>query len=129
MVLQGAAFNDFAGFVREFSQHLDDFEWHGSLDAFNDILRGGCGTPDGGFELRWVESAASRQALGWPATIRWLEETLERCHHTNVPRVTRQLEAARRQQGTTLFDWIVEIIRDHGAEGREAEDNVRLVLL
>ena len=76
-----------------------------------------------------MNSAASRQALGWPATVRWLEQTLERCHHTNVPHVTRQLDLARREQGTTLFDWIVEIIRDHGPGGDEAEDNVLLVLL
>ena len=129
MVLDGASFDDFEGFVREFSQHLDDFEWQGSLDAFNDILRGGCGTPDGGFEIRWVNVAHSRLALGWQETIRWLEETLTRCYHSNIPRLTQQLEGARREDGTTLFDWILEIIEVHGPEGSEAEDNVRLVLL
>jgi hypothetical protein len=27
-----------------------------------------------------------------------------------------------------VFDWLVEIIRDHGAGGDQAEDNVELVL-
>jgi hypothetical protein len=129
MTVQGAAFDDFEGFVLEFSQHLDDFEWHGSLDAFNDILRGGCGTPGGGFEIQWVNSARSRLALGWPATIRWLEDTLKRCHHTNIPRLTQQLERARREEGTTLFDWIIEIIQVHCPGGSEAGSNVRLKLL
>jgi len=45
--IDGASFDDFEGFVREFSGKLNDFAWLGSLDAFNDILRGGCGTPEG----------------------------------------------------------------------------------
>ncbi len=129
MALEGARFDDFDGFVQEFSRHLDDFEWHGSLDAFNDILRGGCGTPDGGFEIQWVDSAHSRRALGWPATIRWLEEALTRCHASHIPSLTRQLEHARYEEGTTLFDWIIDIIQVHCPGGSEAADNVRLVLL
>jgi hypothetical protein len=38
------------------------------------------------------------------------------------------LAAARQREGSTLFDWVVEIIRDHGPGGDEAEDNVRLEL-
>jgi hypothetical protein len=37
------------------------------------------------------------------------------------------MPAAKR--GTTLFDWIVEIIQVHCPGGSEAEDNVRPVLL
>ncbi|QWC86615.1 hypothetical protein KLP28_08080 [Nocardioidaceae bacterium] len=129
LTIDGARFDDFDGFVSRFSGLLDDFGWRGSLDAFNDILRGGCGTPDGGFELRWLNSERSRTALGWPATIRWLEDTIDRCHPSNAPRFTAELEAARRGEGTTLFDWIVEIIEAHGPGGAEAEDNVVLRLL
>lgn len=39
-------------------------EWGHNLDAFNDILRGGFGTPDGGFVLRWKNSDRSRECLG-----------------------------------------------------------------
>jgi hypothetical protein len=129
LVIDGDLFDDFEGFVREFSAKLDDFSWQASLDAFNDIMRGGCGTPDGGFEFRWLNSERSRLALGWPATIRWLEETLARCHSSNVPRLTRELGDARLHKGTTLFDWIIEMIRDHGAGGSEPERNVYLRLL
>src|SRR4051812_39471703 len=80
LVINGSEFTDLAGFAREFSALLDDYTWTDSLDAFNDILRGGFGTPDGGFVLRWVHSDLSRDALGWQATVGWLETTLERCH-------------------------------------------------
>jgi hypothetical protein len=37
------AVSDFEGFHRAFSALLEDHAWHGNLDAFNDILRGGSG--------------------------------------------------------------------------------------
>jgi hypothetical protein len=42
--------------------------------------------------------------------------------------VRAELEAARAATGATVFDWLVEIIRDHGPGGDEAEDRVELVL-
>ena len=46
LVIEGTAFDDFEGFQREFSRLLTDYAWNGNLDAFNDILRGGFGTPE-----------------------------------------------------------------------------------
>jgi RNAse (barnase) inhibitor barstar len=66
IMIDGAAFHDYEGFGREFSNHLDSDQWSGNLDAFNDILRGGFGTPDGGFVFRWVNSAAP----AWPSGTR-----------------------------------------------------------
>src|SRR5688572_15252087 len=43
--IDGALFSDFEGFAGEFTRLLDDHTWRGNLDAFNDILRGGFGTP------------------------------------------------------------------------------------
>ncbi|HET9058944.1 MAG TPA: hypothetical protein VFN61_03415 [Acidimicrobiales bacterium] len=45
-----------------------------------------------------------------------------------MPYVQKDLEAARRHEGQTLFDIVVEIIEHHGPGGREAADNVQLVL-
>jgi hypothetical protein len=126
--IDGSRFDDLTGFAREFSRLLDDHVWHGNLDAFNDILRGGFGTPGQGFVLRWAHSDASRRALGWDATVEWLEKNLLTCHPSNRPRVEAELAAARRGEGTPLFDWIVEIVRIHGPGGDEADDNVRLDL-
>jgi hypothetical protein len=129
LVIDGARFDDLPGFAREFSALLDDYTWTGTLDAFNDILRGGFGTPETGFVLRWLHSDGSRQSLGWEATTQWLASNLETCHPSNREGVREQLAQAQEHLGTTMFDWIVDIISDHGPGGREADDNVHLELL
>lgn len=126
--VDGASLSTFEDFVRAFSELLDDFEWRGSLDAFNDILRGGCGTPDGGFVFRWVNADQARSALGYSETVRWLEHKLQTCHPTNRERVAAELNDARQARGPTLFDIIVGIIADHGPGGQEPDSNVLLEL-
>jgi hypothetical protein len=128
LVMDGANFSTFDGFAREFSKLLGDYTWRGNLDAFNDILRGGFGTPENGFVLRWRNSALSREALGYEATIRWLEQMLLTCHPSNRSRVQADISAAQRGEGRTLFDTIVEIIRSHGPGGEESSDGVVLEL-
>ena len=64
LILDGSQFDDLPGLAREFSKHLDAHEWHGGLDAFDDILAGGFGTPEGGFVLRWLNSERSAHVLG-----------------------------------------------------------------
>lgn len=129
LVVDGAVFSDFQGFVHEFTRLLDDYTWHGSLDAFNDILRGGFGTPEGGWVLRWLNSELSRAALGHEATARRLEGLLATCHPENRSQVGIELARARRGEGPTLFDEIVAIIRDHGPGGTESEDGIVLELV
>jgi Barstar (barnase inhibitor) len=129
LVIDGARFSDFAGFQREFSALLDDYAWHGNLDAFNDILRGGFGTPETGWVLRWLNSDLSRRALGYEATLERLEALTQTCHPSNLGAVRRRIDMARRKAGPTLFDEIVEIIRGHGPGGDEEEDGVVLELL
>ena len=76
----------------------------------------------------WQNHRRSRERLGYEETIRQLELRLERCHPTAREAVGRELEAARRGEGQTVFDWLVEIIRDHGPGGRQAVDGVILDL-
>jgi len=57
-----------------------------------------------------------------------LELRLARCHPTNCVRLSQDVKQAQAQQDPTVFDWLVEIISDHGPGGREAEDRVELVL-
>ena len=128
LVLDGAWFSDFEGFVREFDKLLGGDVWNGTLDAFNDILRGGFGTPDGGFVLRWERSELSRAALGHDATARWLQGVLVTCHPMNREGVRARLQAARAGVGPTLFDKLIEIIETHGPGGAEADDSVDLEL-
>jgi RNAse (barnase) inhibitor barstar len=127
--IDGAQFSDLETFYRHVSDRLiPGAEWGHNLNAFNDILRGGFGTPEDGFILKWVNSERSRQMLGMPETIRFLELTLQRCHPSNIASVKADIEAARRGEGQTLFEILVDIIRSHGAGGREARDGVELIL-
>src|SRR3954451_19228666 len=81
-------------------------EWGHNLDAFNDILRGGFGTPEGGFVLRWRNHEASRERLGYVETGRQLERKLGRCHPSNAALVLAELAQAHAEEGPTVFDWL-----------------------
>jgi RNAse (barnase) inhibitor barstar len=127
--IDGIRFGTLEAFYDEISRVLiPGAEWGHNLDAFNDILRGGFGTPEGGFVLRWVNAELSRERLGHAETVRQLEQRLERCHPSNRPSVARDLEQARRGEGPTVFDWLLDILAVHTAEGCEKEDSVELVL-
>ncbi len=119
LVIDGAAFSDFEGFQREFSALLERHAWNGNLDAFDDILYGGFGTPVNRWVLRWLNSDHSRRALGYEATLERLETLLKTCHPSNVDHLRQRIDMARRREGPTLFDEIVEIIRCHGRGGEE----------
>jgi hypothetical protein len=75
-----------------------------------------------------MNSEVSRSALGWEATVARYERILETCHPDNRAHRQHQLDDARHQRGQNLFDLIVEIIRDHGPVGDQADDGVVLVL-
>jgi RNAse (barnase) inhibitor barstar len=127
--IDGRDFSTLEEFYQEVSRVLlPGAEWGQNLDAFNDILRGGFGTPEGGFVLRWKHSAVSRERLGYPETVRQLEHRLTRCHPSNRKSVDQDLQQARQGVGPTVFDWLVDIMKVHGAGGREAEDGVALQL-
>ena len=127
--LDGTEFSSLEEFANHFSNIvLPEYRWHGNLDAFNDILRGGFGTPERGFVIRWKNSELSKRKLGYPETIRQLEKRLERCHPANRELVAKELEAAKRHEGATVFDWLVEIIEVHCPGGVEAQDGVELIL-
>jgi RNAse (barnase) inhibitor barstar len=129
-VIDGARFSSLEEFYDEISSVLiPGAYWGRNLDAFNDILRGGFGTPEGGFVLRWKNSRLSRRRLGYRETVRQLQLRLQRCHPSNRERVRRDLNKARQEQGPTVFDWLVEIIEDHGIGGEQAEDGVELQLM
>ena len=127
--IDGSEFGSLDEFFVHFSERAGTALWGHNLDAFNDVLRGGFGTAEGGFTLRWKNHAISRQRLGYEETARQLQRRLQTCHVDNRTQVARELEAAEARQGATAFDWVIEIIRDHGAGGSEAEDRVSLELL
>ena len=117
--IDGRRFSTLEDFDAEVSRVLiPGAEWGHNLDAFNDILRGGFGTPEGGFTLRWSQHAVSKERLGYPETVRQLELRLARCHSSGRPRVAQELESARAGQGATVY----------GPGGQQANDRVELVL-
>ncbi len=84
-----------------------------NLDAFDDCLHGGYGTPDDGdFAVEWRDHEVSRINLGYEETVRQLELRLAECHPLSRPHVQAELDAARAGQGPTVFDWLVEIFED-----------------
>jgi hypothetical protein len=113
-VVEGSRCGTLAEAAAEFTRVLRlTMPWDGNLDAFNDFLRGGFGTPDDGFVLIWRQSDISRERLGYAETLHWLEERVHRCHPSNVASFQERITLARRREGETLFDTLIEIIRDH----------------
>jgi RNAse (barnase) inhibitor barstar len=112
--IDGQLFSTLEEFYEHFSKAaLQDYDWGKNLNAFNDVLRGGFGTPDEGFILLWKNVNISRERLGYDETIRQLRHHLQICHSSNRELVANDLEKAIHHDGPTVFDWLVEIIRDH----------------
>ena len=127
--IDGTRFRSLEEFYDEVSERLiPRAVWGQNLDAFNDILRGGFGTPEDGFVLVWRNHALSQDRLGYAETVRQLRRGLKSCHSSNIPSVRERLAAAEKGQGPTVFDRLIQIIRDHGPGGEQASDNVELVL-
>jgi hypothetical protein len=66
--------------------------------------------------------------LGYEATIQRLQRLLRTCHPSNRSSIEGRILRARTGQGPTLFDEIVEIIREHGQGGNESDDGIVLEL-
>lgn len=118
VVIDGNSFSTLMEFYdeieRKFTKNLD-YKIGRNLDAFNDVLYGGFGVCEceEPFKLIWQNSEKSRQDLGYDQTIAHLEGVLRSCHSSNIPAVKERLEAVRSGKGQTLYDIIIEIIRDH----------------
>lgn len=111
--IDGNNFSTLEEFWDEISRVLiPDVYWGRNLDAFNDILRGGFGTPEKGFILVWKNSSVSKERLGYAETISQLEKRLEKCHPTNREYVKLQLELAKQHKFATVVEWLIEIIED-----------------
>ncbi|MGW8885175.1 barstar family protein [Streptomyces sp. NPDC055749] len=93
-----------------------------NLDAFADCLSGGMGTPDDDdFVIEWRDHARSAESLGHPETARYLRRAAQRAHPTSRVLIEAELAEALEGRGATLFDRLVEIIRE-----RTRPDSLRL---
>lgn len=129
VTIDGARFTTLDGFFDEFQRRaLKGDAWGRNLDAFNDVLRGGLGTPHGGFVLVWRHHALSRRCLGHAETARQLRRMLATCDPHNVTAIRRDIAAALSQHGSTVYDWLLDVIRAHCPGGAEAADGIELLL-
>ena len=113
-VIEGARFTTLDGFYDEVERELLEGEaWGRNLDAFSDILDPDFGPLPPRFVLVWRDARLSRKHLSHAETTKELQCRLARCHSTARPRVQRDLAAAERGVGPTVFDWLVQIIREH----------------
>ena len=105
-------FDDFEGFIREFNdQYVSKVggDWSGNLDAFNDYL----GWHVDPYVLRWRNSWKSRMDLGYGAMVIWyLKRIIDSESPCDDPD-WQNVDAARKRQGPTIFDWLVETISEH----------------
>ena len=129
ITIDGTKFANLAEFFSHFqAQALGGAKWGTNLDAFNDVLRGGFGSPEGGFILVWENHELSKDQLGYKETQRQLRRRLKSCHPENIARVQAELALAASGHGSTVYDWLLGIIRTHGPGGEEQEDGIELVL-
>ena len=126
--IDGESFSTLEEFYDEIDRVMSLAHWGRNLDALDDVLQGGFGTPDDGFTVRWKNHKASKGRLGYEETARQLKLRLGHCHPSNRALVSKELQMAEAHQGQTVFDWLVEIIRDHGPGGKQEQDRVELVL-
>lgn len=110
--IDGDKFDDFAGFIREFNRafvaHVGG-QWNGNLDAFHDYLS----WPSDPYTLRWRKSWKSRRDLGYEATIVWYLKKIMDSSPPSKSTWWEPLQAARKHQGPTLFDWLLESIAEN----------------
>jgi len=127
--IDGSHFSTLEGFWDEVGEvMLPGVSWGRNLDAFNDILRGDFGDIPVGFEFVWRNHELSRVRLGYPETVRQLQARVELAHSTGRELVQRELDMAREGRGPSVFNWLVEILQDHGPGGDESDDGVVLIL-
>ncbi len=118
IILNSSNFNDLEGFYNEIDRLLTkNLSWKTghNLDALNDLLRGGFGVYE--YEepviIIWENANKSKEDLGYKETIKHYENMLLTCHPTNRDSVKELLERAKQNQGDTLFDIIVGIMKEH----------------
>jgi RNAse (barnase) inhibitor barstar len=118
LTLDGNRIHDIASFYDEINRvFMADESWRlgASLDALDDMLRGGYGAA-GGKEpvvLVWLNMTQSRAALGAAAAQAYYQAKLARPDIFNADRARAQLAALANGTGQTYFDIVMEIIASH----------------
>lgn len=113
-VLEGRRTTTLEAFYAEVGQVLLSGQpWGENLDALDAVLRGDYGLLPETFRLVWRDATAAQTALGYPHTVDQLMRRLRDCHPTVLIKTAWALRAALREQGPTVYDWLVELIEKH----------------
>ena len=116
VVIDGRSFSTLEEFYEVFAQTwIDGYDGRGgNLDWFNDILWWPFGMEDERIVLVWRNSDESRRRLGHAETVRQLElRGVAKFPNEFTSQAVSDIDRARRGEGPTVFDWIVEIIEDN----------------
>ncbi len=124
IIFDGNNFSNEEQFDHEYKRVLTkDVEWvkcgeYVNLDSFNDFLRGGFGVIeyDEPYKINWLNSEKSKIDLGYSEQVKHWENILISCHPTAVEYVKKKIDDAKNNIGQTLFDEIVEIIKDRDSK-------------
>jgi RNAse (barnase) inhibitor barstar len=110
-VLDGRHTTTLELFYSEIGQVLLDRQpWGESLDDLDEILSGNHRLLPPTFRLVWYHVDIARTRLGYAETVRQLTQRLRDCPPTVLIKTAWALRPALREQGPTVYDWIVEII-------------------
>lgn len=125
IAIDGNNFSSLEAFYEEVEHKLTkNLGWQTgrNLDAFNDILRGGFGVHDyyEPVTIVWTNSTKSQKDLGWEETINYLTQKVQHCHPSNTEHIKAELELAKQYRGATLFDRLIDIIKE--------QEHIELVL-
>lgn len=113
-LLDGRRTTTLETFYKEIGQVLLDGQpWCESLDDLDQILAGNYGLLPRSFRLVWCYVEVARTGLGYAETVNQLTQRLRDCHPTVLIKTAWALRSALREQGATVYDWIVELIRKH----------------
>ena len=118
LTIAGGDIHDIPSFYAEINRVFmaeEDWKLGESLDALDDMLRGGYGAIQGRAPVRliWQDIARARAGLGFETTRAYLQAKLERPELYDVERIGRQLAALESGAGQTYFEIILEVIAGH----------------
>lgn len=120
ILINGNHFRDYAGFVEEFNRAYlavyDGPPWDGKdFNDLDDFLE----SPGERLSIRWMNSEKSRADLGHEAMRAFWLQSLERCR-MELPQarfmheqLLERIDQANAGHGSTLFDWLVDQLRDY----------------
>lgn len=119
LTIDGASFSTLEGFFDEVGLKLfRGHPWGRTLRSFSTALDEMM-SEYGPVVVYWNDSEKSREDLGYPETIRYLEARLANAGEAEKEELIFELEAAKRGEGDTLFNRLVEIMRER--EGLKLE--------